>query len=907
MEIALAVLLVLSFPIIAIAGLVIAIGTRERVRVLEQRFADFQKARPISAAAAAASEPPAATVVTPTAGRRSRRGRPRLPHPPIPAGTAPPRPAAAASVPPSPPPPLPPATPPAEPAMGFEERLGTQWTVWVGGVALALGGFFLVRYSIEQGWFGPGMRIIPRRAVRARADRRRRMGAPQGKSSAASADCRPRISRASSPPPAPPSPMPTSGRRSRSTISSARRPPSSCSASSRSATLAAALMHGPALAGLGLVGAYVTPLIVSTGQANFWALYIYLAVVTAAAFLLARARMWRWLAITAVAFGFFWTLPGLALLGKIGVAAHSFHVVVGFALVATFIVSGLLFGPDAEPGKIDPVSSGALAAYLFGALLIVLMSRHDTQALVVFVALTAATVAIAWRTDAAAAAVPFAGVTVALMFLQYSVNVSLEQLVLPSGPTAGAIPEPQRVFYGTHLVLGAGLAALFGAAGFLAQGRSTRAIVPTLWAASAVFVPLAILVALYYPNLRVRAVAALRRACIDAGRAVRARDRNGGSARATSRQRRRRRDLRDRCGRGARLGADIGAGARLAHRRAGVDGAGRRLGCRQASAAGAAHSRRRAGRRRTRAHRVEPRDRRIDQSRHDADLQLALVGLWHSGGGILAWRLFAAAARRRCAGADGGLAALLFTVLLTFLEVRHYMTGGNIYRTSSGLNEIALHVNVGLAMVIGLEWLRQRTHSIIHDIGALIIAALTLGGIVFGLGFAGNPMIWPYNVGGSVFNLILLGYGLPALLTAALALVTRGQRPLAYSQFAAVIAVALALAYLSLQVRRYFHGEVLTIGRTTDAEQYTYSAVWLIFGVALLAVGLVLKSQAVRLASAAVVVLTVLKVFLVDMRDLTGIWQSISLIGLGIVLMGIGLFYQRLLFPRRIPAAPTPT
>ena len=96
-------------------------------------------------------------------------------------------------------------------------------------------------------------------------------------------------------------------------------------------------------------------------------------------------------------------------------------------------------------------------------------------------------------------------------------------------------------------------------------------------------------------------------------------------------------------------------------------------------------------------------------------------------------------------------------------------------------------------------------------------------------------------------------------------------------------------------------------GPTTDAEQYTYSAVWLIFGVALLAIGLVLKSQAVRLASAAVVILTVLKVFFVDMRDLTGIWQSISLIGLGIVLMGIGLFYQRLLFPRRIPAAPTPT
>src|SRR4029453_19397739 len=61
------------------------------------------------------------------------------------------------------------------------------------------------------------------------------------------------------------------------------------------ATMAAALLHGPALAGLGLVGAYVTPLLVSTGKPDYWSLYIYLAVVTAAAFALARVRMWRWL------------------------------------------------------------------------------------------------------------------------------------------------------------------------------------------------------------------------------------------------------------------------------------------------------------------------------------------------------------------------------------------------------------------------------------------------------------------------------------------------------------------------------------------------------------------------------------------------------------------------------------
>ena len=58
------------------------------------------------------------------------------------------------------------ATPPRPaPALapGFEERLGTRWVVWIGGLALALGGFFMVRYSIEAGLVGPGARFERRR------------------------------------------------------------------------------------------------------------------------------------------------------------------------------------------------------------------------------------------------------------------------------------------------------------------------------------------------------------------------------------------------------------------------------------------------------------------------------------------------------------------------------------------------------------------------------------------------------------------------------------------------------------------------------------------------------------------------------------------------------------------------
>ena len=54
---------------------------------------------------------------------------------------------------------------------------------------------------------------------------------------------------------------------------------------------------------------------------------------------------------------------------------------------------------------------------------------------------------------------------------------------------------------------------------------------------------------------------------------------------------------------------------------------------------------------------------------------------------------------------------------------------------------------------------------------------------------------------------------------------------------------------------------------------------------------------AVVASAAAVVTLTVLKVFLIDMRGLTGIYQALSFMGLGVVLLGIGWLYQRLLFP----------
>jgi uncharacterized membrane protein len=68
--------------------------------------------------------------------------------------------------------------------------------------------------------------------------------------------------------------------------------------------------------------------------------------------------------------------------------------------------------------------------------------------------------------------------------------------------------------------------------------------------------------------------------------------------------------------------------------------------------------------------------------------------------------------------------------------------------------------------------------------------------------------------------------------------------------------------------------------------------------VVLLLAGIAARSQVIRFASGAVVLIATAKVFLVDLAGLSGPFRALSFIGLGLALVGIGWLYQRLLFPR---------
>jgi uncharacterized membrane protein len=895
------VLAAILVPIASLAGLVLALAAIRRVRRLEARLDEVTpahgdamaerlrvEARVVATRASPEHATPSAAAAPPSPPPPPIPSRPAEPSSDLPDEPVPASPASPPPLPPPPPPPIPPSVP-ERPSL--EERFGTRWVVWVGGLALALGGIFMVRYSIEQGWIGPPVRValgaILAAALVAAGEWLRRSERASDLAGIAAANI--------------PSILTAAGTMvAFATVWAAYAlygflgPPAAFVLLGIVAlvTLAAALLHGPALAALGLVGAEVTPLLVASDKPDYWALYIYLAIVTAAAFAMANLRRWRWLAITALAFGLFWALPGVEEAGT--AAPHLAHAVIGFALAALLIVAGLAYGPAAEPGRVDAVSSGAILVYLVAAALVVVAQDHDPAATIVFAALAAATIAVAWRTDAAVGAVPVAAALAALVVIAWAVEPVTSHLVAfgPGGP------EPSQTSIAWHFVLGALFAVLFAAAGFLAQGRHERATVPIIFAATGVVAPFAILIALYYR------IAGLERSVPFAGLALFL-----AAWLAVAVEQLAKRAPRPGVASAAALHAAGSVAALaltltfalekgwltvgLALMAPGIAWIAekRPLPLLRWAAAAAA---------------VLVLGRIIWEPRIvGSDLGTTPIFNWLLYGyGVPALSFWTAGYLLRGRGDDVPVrmveaAAILFTVLLVFLEIRHAMNDGDIYATRSGLAEVALQVSAGLAIAIGLEWLRVRSGSIVHDTTAMVIAGITLIGIVLGLGIAENPVKTGEPVGGPFLNLILLGYGLPAVLAIVLALVARRTRPMPYRAVSAAVSVALALAYLTLQVMRFYHGPVLTDGPTTDPEQYTFSAVWLGFGVVLLLIGLFIDSKPARLASGAVVALTVAKVFLIDMAGLTGIWRALSFIGLGLVLVGIGYLYQHLLFPKR--------
>ena len=805
-------------------------------------------------------------------------------------------------------PPAPPPPPaPCAPKEALEQRLTMRWLVWLGGVTIALGGVFLVKYSIEQELLGPTGRcvlgLLLGVALVVAGEWLRRQPLQR-----AIASVRP-----SQVPPA----LTAAGIATMFAVIYAAFalygliPPLVTFVALAVIALGAfalALLQGPFVALLGLVGAFLVPMLVPSDDPSAYALFGYLLVVLAAALAIVRYMAWGWLAWIALAGAMLWTALWLVVGWQSGDA-----LALGGFLIATICLFVFL-RPRLAPGPpqptvwrrflaMSPPDRLAWLTAIAAAVLMYAVVRQDGYGVVSLAALgllAASFMVIGRRESVFDGFAIVGGLAVAAALATWHLPYVVEDerfiydILGARKPFPGApVVPPELVSY---VVTAAGFAALFAAGGFTALWRATR---PALWAAVSAGAPVLILAIAYW---RVSAAGG-DLAWTTASLAL------AGLALAGA----------DRC---ARHRAAAGMEAALGAYAVGVVAAtslSATIALEQGWLTVALSLQLPAlawidGKLSVRAlRRVAFVVAAIVLARLALNHQVldypsgAVPGLnWVLYGYGIPMAAFLAAAwqfRKRIddnlvIALEGG--ALVFGVLLVTLEIRHFITG-SLDAEDYSLVEQSLQSIAWLAIGYGLYRQRRRSDRAVLRWGWRIVTSLATSHVLLIQVFLSNPMITGDRVGDwPVLNMLLLAYGAPGVFGILFLREARRQGHNWIAAGAGVATVALFFVELSLEVRRAFLGENLGLLRgASDAEWYSYSVAWLVYAGVLLAAGILRGHVALRYASLAILALTVLKVFFSDMDALTGLYRALSFLGLGAALVAIGYLYQRFVFPQQ--------
>ena len=154
-----------------------------------------------------------------------------------------------------------------------------------------------------------------------------------------------------------------------------------------------------------------------------------------------------------------------------------------------------------------------------------------------------------------------------------------------------------------------------------------------------------------------------------------------------------------------------------------------------------------------------------------------------------------------------------------------------------------------------------------------------------------------------VFNMRFATYAVAIAILGGIAVLGKrhaSQAEMVFLNVAVVGVNLLALIALTLEASDYFDRQLLSVRRLASsysqvnlARDFSYSAIWLVYGAALMTVGFQRRSAFVRWQSLILIAFTICKVFLYDVSQLGGSYRIVSFIALGAVLLGISFIYQR--------------
>ncbi|HVB16009.1 MAG TPA: DUF2339 domain-containing protein, partial [Stellaceae bacterium] len=376
------------------------------------------------------------------------------------------------------------------PARQWEQLLVEHWLVWLGGATIALGGAFLVKLSIDYGLMTPVVRVVLGIAlgiglsVGAEWVKRR-----EPADDAAAADV-------SYVPPA----LAASGA---ATIFASFYAAYALYgllpgglvfvllAVTAGATVAQSLRHGPLVAALGLVGAYVVPLLVVSDNPHALPLFGYLAVVTAGSLALLRHRAWWWLAWLSLAGALGWVLLWLGNARAPEVPVVALYLLVQFGLFYAFRtgVPRVAFLAGVAD---DPILRAVIRVALWSIAVALLALAHadhfGTTSIGAAILVMTGLLAFAYRDAALDDLIAVAGALALVLLAGWDLPLPLPDLSLK----VFRIHPDHLADFATAAIV---FTALLSGGGFAVLPRVAR---PGRWGAISAAAPLAILIISYW-------------------------------------------------------------------------------------------------------------------------------------------------------------------------------------------------------------------------------------------------------------------------------------------------------------------------------------------------------------------------------------------------------------------------
>ena len=241
-------------------------------------------------------------------------------------------------------------------------------------------------------------------------------------------------------------------------------------------------------------------------------------------------------------------------------------------------------------------------------------------------------------------------------------------------------------------------------------------------------------------------------------------------------------------------------------------------------------------------------------------------------------------------------AALHLFVLTIFAELRYQFHDGAVFANEYTFWEACTYM--ALFAALGLVYYRR---SLVSQTLESLYRAFSMG--LAGLALLNYLLILAKTIDGDLWiirqisdtpiaNGLLAAYGVPIIAGLLYYLFYEPR----FRKISVVFAGIAFFIFVSLQVRHLWTGTVdLWVPGVSDGELYTYSAVWLVIAIATMLAGSWRLGQDCYRAGVALLALVIVKLFLVDMSDLEGLLRVASFMGLGLSLLGVSYVHQKLM------------